>query len=174
MALQNTGPISCSDIQAEYGGTSPISLSEYYNRANAPVSSGPISMGLHFYGTGITFDLALTVYTPWVNDNTYFEVTAHLTLDPTSIQPNTINGFQFNFIQYRDFNQGSGILITIEIIGVAPQNLFEYAYHSSLGYLYTNNLYSYSTSTGNTIYQWRQAASVADWRTGTPTTITIE
>ena len=30
MVLPSTGPISFSDIQTEFGGTNPISLSEYY------------------------------------------------------------------------------------------------------------------------------------------------
>jgi len=34
MALQSIGPISFSQIQAEFGGNNPISLSEYYAGGN--------------------------------------------------------------------------------------------------------------------------------------------
>jgi hypothetical protein len=61
MALPTSGPISLSDIQAEFGGTNPISLSEYYaggsfvpagtSGTNGAVpSSGTISL-FNFYGT---------------------------------------------------------------------------------------------------------------------------
>lgn len=53
MALPSSGPISFEDIQAEFGGTNPISLSEYYRgggrvpdtAANASIPmSGSISL----------------------------------------------------------------------------------------------------------------------------------
>lgn len=51
MALPPVGStISLSDIQAEYGGSNPISLSEYYGKGNAP-SSGAITMSADFGGT---------------------------------------------------------------------------------------------------------------------------
>lgn len=56
MALQSSGAISLANIQSEFGGSNPISLSEYYrngsyttsNNTNVP-TSGTISMG-NFYG----------------------------------------------------------------------------------------------------------------------------
>jgi hypothetical protein len=58
MPLPSSGPISLSDIQAEFGGTNPISLSEYYKGGayvlttdyapNVP-TSGTISLS-NFYG----------------------------------------------------------------------------------------------------------------------------
>lgn len=61
MPLPTSGPISFSDIQAEFGGTDPISLSEYYaggayvpagttGTNGAVPSSGAISL-FNFYGT---------------------------------------------------------------------------------------------------------------------------
>lgn len=61
MALPTSGPLSLSDIQGEFGGSNPISLSEYYaggglvpsgtSGTNGPVpSSGAISIS-NFYGT---------------------------------------------------------------------------------------------------------------------------
>lgn len=56
MALQGSGPITLLEIQGEFGGAEPISLSEYYrggaytttNNTNVP-TSGAISMS-NFYG----------------------------------------------------------------------------------------------------------------------------
>lgn len=58
MALQTSGPIKLSEIQAEFGGTNPISISEYYRGLEVPEApqnqsvptSGTISMS-DFYGT---------------------------------------------------------------------------------------------------------------------------
>lgn len=61
MTLPTSGPLSLSDIQTEFGGTNPISLSEYYagganvpsgtSGTNGPVpTSGTISIS-DFYGT---------------------------------------------------------------------------------------------------------------------------
>lgn len=61
MTLPSSGAITLSDIQTEFGGTNPISLSEYYAGGSyvpsgttgvngAVPSSGAISMS-HFYGT---------------------------------------------------------------------------------------------------------------------------
>lgn len=48
MALQASGAISLQDVQNEYGGSHPISISEYYGRNGIP-SSGVISLGT-FHG----------------------------------------------------------------------------------------------------------------------------
>ena len=56
MALPNSGPLSLSQIQAQFGGTNPISLSEYYGAGGVPVS-GPLSVG-DFYGKST--DILLT------------------------------------------------------------------------------------------------------------------
>ena len=51
MALPAVGSaISLSEIQTEYGGSNPISLSEYYSKGNAP-GSGAITMSADFGGT---------------------------------------------------------------------------------------------------------------------------
>jgi len=66
MALQSSGAISLANIQSEFGGSSPISLSEYYrngayttsNNTNVP-TSGAISIG-NFYGTVKQFNVTIT------------------------------------------------------------------------------------------------------------------
>ena len=54
MALPPVGStISLSQIQTEFGGSNPISLSEYYSKGNAP-ASGAIDMSADFGGTSNT------------------------------------------------------------------------------------------------------------------------
>ena len=60
MALQSSGAISLANIQTEFGGTNPISLSEYYSKGNAP-ASGEIQLAADFYGTSNTVDLDFTL-----------------------------------------------------------------------------------------------------------------
>ena len=50
MALQSSGAISLANIQTEFGGSNPISISEYYGAAAGVPSSGTISLS-DFYGT---------------------------------------------------------------------------------------------------------------------------
>jgi hypothetical protein len=49
MTLQTSGPISLANIQTEFGGSNPISLSEYYGAASGVPTSGAISLA-NFYG----------------------------------------------------------------------------------------------------------------------------
>ena len=48
-SLPSSGPLSMSQIQGEFGGSNPISLSEYYGADSGVPSSGTISIG-DFYG----------------------------------------------------------------------------------------------------------------------------
>lgn len=68
MAIPLTGPISLTDIQAEFGGSNPLSLSNYYKGGayvlttdyapNVP-TSGPISLS-DFYGARRTTETTVT------------------------------------------------------------------------------------------------------------------
>lgn len=49
MALQTSGAISLANVQTEFGGGNPISISEYYGKAAGIPASGTISLS-HFYG----------------------------------------------------------------------------------------------------------------------------
>lgn len=71
MALQSSGAISLSQIQTEFGGSNPISLSEYYaGGSNVPSgttgtggaipTSGEISIG-DFYGSSNRVSITLTI-----------------------------------------------------------------------------------------------------------------
>jgi hypothetical protein len=91
MPLPSSGPISLSDIQAEFGGTNPISLSEYYKGGayvlttdyapNVP-TSGAISLS-NFYGARRTTLTTLTFTT--VGDNS-FTVPANIVGNLTIVQ----------------------------------------------------------------------------------------
>ena len=72
MALPTSGPLSLSDIQGEFGGSNPISLSEYYaggglvapgttGTYGAVPSSGEISIR-NFYGTSSAFTPVTNTY----------------------------------------------------------------------------------------------------------------
>lgn len=73
MALPLSGPLSLSQIQTEFGGTNPISMSEYYrggpfvttNNTGVP-TSGAISIG-NFYGANNQF--AFTISSNQTNAN---------------------------------------------------------------------------------------------------------
>lgn len=57
MTLQSSGAISLSDIQTEFGGTNPISISEYFSAADGvPASGNPIALS-DFYGVSSNIDL---------------------------------------------------------------------------------------------------------------------
>jgi len=73
MALPGSGALSFSAIQTEFGGSNPISLSEYYRggayvrgQATTVPTSGAISLS-NFYGTSATIVLAITSNTSHVN-----------------------------------------------------------------------------------------------------------
>lgn len=95
MPLPSSGPISFSDIQSQFGGTNPISLSEYYRGGgfvtntgvnNTIPTSGAISVN-NFYNTYGRVPIAVTIsantnnydayasrtlsYIPGVSDLTY-------------------------------------------------------------------------------------------------------
>jgi hypothetical protein len=58
MAIQASGVITLQDIQDEFGGSHPISLSEYYGSDTVP-ASGEISLS-DFYGTQNAFSFNVT------------------------------------------------------------------------------------------------------------------
>ena len=58
MAIQASGVITLQDIQDEFGGSHPISLSEYYGSDTVP-ASGQISLS-DFYGTQSAFSFNVT------------------------------------------------------------------------------------------------------------------
>lgn len=59
MPIQTSGPIDATDISAEFGGTAPHSLSEYYGAASGIPSSGTINYS-DFYGKASTLIPTIT------------------------------------------------------------------------------------------------------------------
>ena len=53
MVLQSSGPISLLNVQNEFGGSNPISITEYYGVDSGVPSSGTISLS-NFYGKSST------------------------------------------------------------------------------------------------------------------------
>jgi hypothetical protein len=69
MPLPTTGPLNFTNIQNEFGGTTPISLSEYYALASGLPTSGQISIS-QFYGKSFVVVETITssrTWTPKVN-----------------------------------------------------------------------------------------------------------
>lgn len=54
MALQASGPISFSQIQTEFGGANPISLSEYYKNGSYVPSTVGVAAGTYTAFSGTT------------------------------------------------------------------------------------------------------------------------
>jgi len=79
MAIPSSGPISLQTIQDEFGGSHPISLSEYYGSDTVP-TSGAISIS-NFYGTSSVTPVTVTITS---NTNNY-------TLQPSAI-PGYVSG----------------------------------------------------------------------------------
>jgi hypothetical protein len=103
MALQSSGAISLSQIQSEWGGSSPISLSEYYlgslpsgrtNYGTIP-SSGAIDIG-DFYGT----NSAVATQTIAIGNSSYVAATQYVGavygMHATDTNPTLINAYVSN------------------------------------------------------------------------------
>ena len=81
MAIPSSGSLALSAIQTEFGGSNPISMSEYYaggsnvasgttgDSGNIP-SSGTISMS-QFYGSSAVVNIALTISSTTQNYNIF-------------------------------------------------------------------------------------------------------
>ena len=124
MALQSSGAISLSQIQSEWGGSNPISLSEYYlgslptgrtNYGSIP-SSGAIDFA-DFYGT----NSALATWT------------STMTVGLQAIAKINNYGFQTGF-----FNFGSLSDTTIDTFGNRTINSFSWSSLNTLSLNITN------------------------------------
>tara|TARA_Y100001937_G_scaffold56131_1_gene77157 strand:+ start:353 stop:1090 length:738 start_codon:yes stop_codon:yes gene_type:complete len=139
MALAASGSISLSQIQAEWGGSNPISLSEYYNgslQANTNIGtiSPTVSSRTHTITTGIGKSAtSYTVYVDgWGHAHTYPEVTF---ADAASKTSSKLSGRD-------DYGVGG----TIASSGAINMNMFRGT--------------AYPTSTSYTMYScWRRHAS---------------
>lgn len=155
MGIPTSGSLALSAIQTEFGGSNPISLSEYYaggayvpsgtSGTNGAVpSSGTISFS-KFYGTSYTTTIDLTSGEydyDFIGDpyNEYqFAAEGYGIYGLGSISPSTIRGYNLaQFYTIRNRIYGGNVSLTIAIQGITSQNFFSsvvidgaYTYYSS-------------------------------------------
>lgn len=111
MALPTSGPLSLNDIQTEFGGSNPISLSEYYaGGANVPAgttgtygavpSSGTISIR-NFYGTSkVVYRLDANTYSDFgvqglLAAEVAFYVNSNGTVEATSLNSGLLDSYNW-------------------------------------------------------------------------------
>mgnify|MGYP000344171740 CR=1 FL=1 len=110
MALQNSGAISLSDIQNEFGGSNPINISEYYRggnnvpnisaNSNIP-TGGTISFNDFYGGTNVSISVSPSSFTGngffdsftlFVTSDTSWTVTTTGTDNGNWINPSVTSG----------------------------------------------------------------------------------
>ena len=103
MALQSSGAISLANVQTEFGGSAPTSISEYYGVDTGVPASGTIALS-DFYGT------SALEYSLLVGSGTIFTDTNVITFGTVkSHAPNAILGANPEGIQYFGAsNDGAG------------------------------------------------------------------
>ena len=137
MTLPSSGALSFSQIQGEFGGSNPISLSEYYrggpivpNHGNtSPIpTSGQISVS-QFYGTSVTapFPTSRSATISCVvggNDQGYGTSYSSYPSMGGSISPNPIgtlsSGANYNIRSVRSSTVGCKIYLYFEVLGNQP------------------------------------------------------
>lgn len=75
MTLPASGSLSASQIQTEFGGSNPISLSEYYGRASGIPSSGAISFSQFRGKSALAFSPGPGSYSAQDAGGAFFTVT---------------------------------------------------------------------------------------------------
>lgn len=98
MAIQSSGAISLSDLQTEFGGSNPISLSEYYqnadpdlvssNNTNVPNTGNPIDLS-DFYGATNQFTYTFSSNTQEVDLNSTLTTAGWNGSDPVAVTINS-------------------------------------------------------------------------------------
>lgn len=167
MALQTSGAITLSDIQTEFGGSNPISLSEYYagglyvpsgtSGTNGAVpTSGEIAVS-DFYGTqsGITITVtegsfANAVHTGYGFHTNGALVNINYATNYGSVSPTTYEGATIKaivrLVAKNDNNPPPGFYVVLS--GNRPQNFFTSIDVQGYGTLLSSNA-TYAYLTGN-------------------------
>lgn len=158
MALQTSGAISLANIQTEFGGSNPISLSEYYGVASGIPASGTISIG-DFYGASAGW-----ILTQGVSGTNYGFSTAG---GYGSISPTTLNGATINAVQYAAVTvKGSTThIMIVTLAGNRAQSFFTSWSESSFGTLNTSSAtsHSYNSSQNLTTWTWNLGSAPSNW-----------
>ena len=160
MALQSSGAISLANIQTEFGGSNPISLSEYYGVASGVPSSGAIALS-NFYGTSAIASAGL------------YEVNSFAATSSTSwtsfIQNLESYKFQSQFrivFRYQNGTSGTAYQGDFQIDTIIIQDM---DYNSVVIDNFESDSESYVTSTGSS--ESGTYSSVSSWTT-VPTSTT--
>lgn len=102
MSIPTSKPLAMSTVQTEYGGSNPISLSEYYSKGNAP-ASGAITLWADFNGTANEATAtSVSQEWNWYGDSTYTTEdtaeTATMIAAGTSYRPNLNSYTLYSYI----------------------------------------------------------------------------
>ena len=123
MVLQSSGAISLYNIQTEFGGSTPISMSEYYGAASGIPSSGAISFS-NFYGksaqsSGAPTPVASSIpaRSGGVGNNTNFEIVRGLEANNLTRSEGTTH---FDYKETTDLGGSSDVEYSNVIIQAKP------------------------------------------------------
>ena len=106
MALQASGAIKLSEIQTEFGGTNPISLSEYYDADTGVPASGVISL-TDFYGTSAVTETTVTVTEGYVQELGFLDIYGFVSGSIGSVSPTTYKGYDIIHLRYLTDNSST-------------------------------------------------------------------
>ena len=153
MALPTSGPISLADIAAEFGGSTPHSLSEYYGAASGVPASGTIDFA-DFYGTsaippdpiasGLLFNLDARLSSSWPGSgSTWYDTTSN-NRDCSLINGPTGGTNEIIFDGSDDYGQYSNQSWIPELTNPFSAEAYVYINSFAYGSFYTNerNLFS--------------------------------
>ena len=160
MALQSSGAISLSQIQSEWGGSNPISLSEYYlsslpiNRTNygSIPSSGTIEMS-DFYGTNsavANWTSTITIGTFTILKNTIYGYVQGVY---GALSDTTINTYGNRTIFALTWN---GSQVMLQLVGNHANSGWTRIKIHNTNFFRTAATYSFSTYTN---YQWQSVTT---------------
>lgn len=129
MALPSSGPLSINDIAAEFGGSTPHSLSEYYNAAPGIPASGTIAID-DFYGASsplATYSLTSDTSFDYLHG---YQVNQYGSLSPTDATwlP---QGISIRMIRYNEGSDGTREQMSLYIdtaTASVPNSGWEYMY----------------------------------------------
>lgn len=170
MALQTSGAISLNQIQSEWGGSNPISLSEYYlgslptgrtNYGTIP-SSGAIDMA-DFYGTNAAsanWTSTITIGTFTVLKNTIYGYTQGVY---GSLSDTTINTWGNRTIYSLTWN---GTHTLLQVTGNQPNSGWTRIKIHNTNFYRSSATYSYSTYSN---WQWAATTNPFAATSGTRT-----
>lgn len=182
MALQSSGAISLAQIQTEWGGSNPISLSEYYlgslptgrtNYGSIP-SSGQISMS-NFYGTNAalgTWTSTLTVGSFSIFKSTGYGYSSGLVnASAGSMTDDTID--TYNNYQIETLHWNLSNLVNLRLVGSnIPNSGWTSIKVGSTTYNRSSASHNTATS-GYTLWQWSDTNNPFGTTTGATRTITF-